>query len=524
MIGHIHFDRSGLPNNISEFLVDRDKISAVLRNRYVKIEGDGKTFIGRVVEGPFYIPEEVGRDSAVAQTTIIKGDQFPVTPNYYALGRIEIFGELVDNRLVATNTRPTPKSKVAELEQKEVSELIGVEGDLYMGKIVGYDQADIYLNSQNKKVLPRNIGIFGTVGSGKTNTAQVIIEEASKAEYAVIVVDVEGEYVGMDNPTKELIEKLKKYKRRPNGLSDFSVYYPCCGDVPLVDGKKRRGARKFDIKFSSVDLYVLFELVQATEPQQRGLSNLVDELEKKKKTAKKKSKAVQFIEGTSFEEHDYTIGEATKTLFSMINDRKIVKATGYALVGKIKQLERLGIFDRDVGEIDVNELLEPGKVSVIDVSSSSDYVKNVVIASILRKIFLRKLEAPDKTPKTLLLIEEAHTFISREARDKMTSTIDMLKIIARRGRKRWLCLGFISQQPSHLPQEIFELCNTRIVHSIKSRGNINAIKDTTGGVIEEIWSAVPALSVGQALAISPQFKHPVLIDVKPCETKREFID
>lgn len=46
------------------------------------------------------------------------------------------------------------------------------------------------MNSQIKKVLPRNVGIFGTVGSGKTNSAQVLIEEASRAGYAVIVLDV----------------------------------------------------------------------------------------------------------------------------------------------------------------------------------------------------------------------------------------------------------------------------------------------------------------------------------------------
>jgi len=524
IIGHIHFDRLGLPNNVTEFLVDQKNTAKVLRHRYVKIISGSKTFIGRIVEGPFYIPEEVSRESAIVQTSILKGDLFPVTPNFYVLARIEILGELVEEKIVSTNTRPLPKSKVQEMTPDEVKKLIGVKGDILLGKLVGYEDVNIMIDSSNKKVLPRNIGIFGTVGSGKTNTAQVLIEECSKVGYAVIVIDVEGEYVGMDRPTKELKEKLKLYGRIPRELKDFKVYYPCNGDIPRVDGKPRKDATKFDIKFSNVDPYVIFEIINASEAQERGLSELIERLNEKLKKKIKKSKAIQFIEGNIWEEYEFTIDDAIQTLFKLINDKKINQSTGYALAAKLKQLKRLGIFDKGIGEIDVSELLKPGRVSVIDVSSSSDHVKNVIIAWILRNVFKRKLEDPKTTPKTLILIEEAHTFVSKESKDKMMATLDMLKIIARRGRKRWLCLGFISQQPSHLPQEIFELCNTRIIHSIKSQNNINAIKTTSGGVIEEVWSSIPSLGVGEALVISPQFKHPIIVDIKPCETKREYID
>ena len=76
-------------------------------------------------------------------------------------------------------------------------------GDLTIGTLAGYPGVDVRLNSNQKKVIPRNIGIFGTVGSGKTNTAQVLIEEVARAGYAVIVFDVEGEYVEMDQPSTE---------------------------------------------------------------------------------------------------------------------------------------------------------------------------------------------------------------------------------------------------------------------------------------------------------------------------------
>jgi DNA helicase HerA-like ATPase len=123
-----------------------------------------------------------------------------------------------------------------------------------------------------------------------------------------------------------------------------------------------------------------------------------------------------------------------------------------------------------------------------------------------------------------VVIEEAHSFISREKSTKMSETIEMLREIARRGRKRWLGLCFISQQPSHLPNEIFELCNTRIVHTIRSHANLNSLKLTAGDVSEEMWNNVPSLGVGQAVVSSPQLRDPIVINVRPCKTRREFVD
>ena len=62
----------------------------------------------------------------------------------------------------------------------------------------------------------------------------------------------------------------------------------------------------------------------------------------------------------------------------------------------------------------------------------------------------------------------------------MHATLQMLRDVARRGRKRWLSLAFVSQQPGHLPPEIFELCNTRIVHTLRSMHNLDVLMSTAG--------------------------------------------
>ncbi|MBA7504055.1 hypothetical protein ES706_02680 [subsurface metagenome] len=526
MLGHVHFDRSGIGNSRTEILVSREKIGDLARNKYVKIinpdntSQPSKEFLGRIVEGPFYSPEEVGRDSALAQTSILKGESFPSVPNYYAVGGIEILGELRNDVVYGTNTRPAPQAYVEELSSDEVKKLLTIDGDILLGSLDGYPDVPVLLRSWDKKVLPRNLGIFGTVGSGKTNTAQAIIEELYKAAYAIIIVDVEGEYVRMDEPTQEekLFGLLKTYNCEPQGLDNFEVFYPVASE------SAREDAKPFTIRIQDLEPLIISELIEAGEAQERRLIDVIEGLKKKTPVAPEHQEPSLRSVLTTKSHVSYTLSNIIRECSVRAEEaRGADRNSFYALMSKLGRLNRTRAFDTEgIEVIDAKHLLEEGKVTVFDVSNCSDIVKNIVIADLLRKIFDEKLAG--NSIKTLVVIEEAHSFISREKSGKMLQTIEMLREIARRGRKRWLGLCFISQQPSHLPNEIFELCNTRIVHTIRSQANLGALKLTTGDITEEMWNNVPSLGIGQAVVDSPQLRDPIVINVRPCKTRREFIE
>ena len=142
---------------------------------------------------------------------------------------------------------------------------------------------------------------------------------------------------------------------------------------------------------------------------------------------------------------------------------------------KLLWLVNSGAFDLpNMHALDPVSMLAPGRVTVIDVSIANDTVKNLATADLLRKVFALKVTKPD-APPTILVIEEAHSFISREKAQTMQATLQMLRNVTRRGRKRWLATAFVSQQPGHLPPEIFELCNTRLVHTLRSMHNLDAL-------------------------------------------------
>lgn len=106
----------------------------------------------------------------------------------------------------------------------------------------------------------------------------------------------------------------------------------------------------------------------------------------------------------------------------------------YALMGTLGALNRTRVFDvKDIETINVNQFLQNGHVTVFDVSDCIERLKNVVIYDLLIKVFDNKLSG--NPVKTIVVIEEAHSFVSRRKSLKMFETIEMLREIARQGGK-----------------------------------------------------------------------------------------
>jgi DNA helicase HerA-like ATPase len=535
-IGYINFDGAPGDNNEVEIIVPHDRLSQLRRGQYVLLSSDatGSTrhYLARIIRGPYYVPDAVSKDSAFARASILQADEVKFRPDYHGVCKAEVLGELPDAdslSVMGSFSRPVPQTAVVPLSPDRIKHLLGLDGDMYLGKLTGYPEVRVHFKSTNKAVLPRNLGVFGTVGSGKTNTSQVLIEEAAQAGFAVIVLDVEGEYVEMDKPSGEaknkpaLRKKMEEYAIEASGLKNLQVFH-CTGTEP-----QRADSKEIGIRFANISPYVLAELLELSDVQHDLFLELYLGLERKAGSKPKKSKGM--VASLGDDETRTSSGVSLADVIGGIEDKLADedtkgKVSWSVLLRKFKRLERYGIFDSDNDLGDYSSLMKPQLVSVFDLSGSQNVViNNVLISDILRGLFQKKVGDKDRRlPPTLVVIEEAHTFVSKDNVKRMEETLDILRDISRRGRKRWLGLCFISQQPSHLPPEIYELCNTKVVHQTTGGKNLNALKDSAGGVNEAIWDEVPVLGQGRCLIISPQFRHPVLCDVRPCKTQRKFTE
>lgn len=536
-LGFVNFDSGVGKNNEVEVRIPFEKLKELSRGKYVIIphDSDGYYYLARITRGPFYTPDAVSRDSAFARASIIQAGDIAFIPDYHGICYCELIGlfQYESSHLSGIQTRPQPKSAVYNLPPEKIQDLLRLKGNMYLGQLSGYEGIRVYLDANSKVVLPRNVGIFGTVGSGKTNSSQVLIEEATAAGWAVIVLDVEGEYISMDKPNSEiehntgLRKKAEKYQITPEGLTNFQVYHPANTD------SKRQDSLEFSIPFGSLSPYELSAIMGMNETQEDRFIDLWDKQvadittnPNKSQPPKNQWKAIeedQFSEEPEYP--DLTIQSLLRKLEQELTIQKGSSKASWLVVKRLlNRLRRFGIFDSTDDLIDPSDLMKAGKVSVLDLSNSyTVQVNNIVIAYLLRKIFDQKIKNSD-LPPTLIIIEEAHTFVSKQNAAKMEALLDRLREITRRGRKRWLGLCFISQQPSHLPEEIFELCNTKIIHQTTGSRNLNALKISGGNVNDAIWDDVPTLGQGRSIIISPQLQHPVMTNMRPCKTDREHTD
>lgn len=202
------------------------------------------------------------------------------------------------------------------------------------------------------------------------------------------------------------------------------------------------------------------------------------------------------------------------------------------LLGRLGRLSRLNVFyDEESGPPPVKypTLLKSGQLSVFDLSDSGySELNNLVIADLLRGIQAAQDEAYEKfekakrdgqsaetPPRVLIVIEEAHEFLSDERIDRTPILFQQVARIAKRGRKRWLGLCFVTQLPAHLPKQVLGLCNSFVLHKLTDPFVVNLLKRQVGGVDDGLWDRLPGLAPGQAVAAFPHLTRPILVSVDP---------
>jgi hypothetical protein len=210
-----------------------------------------------------------------------------------------------------------------------------------------------------------------------------------------------------------------------------------------------------------------------------------------------------------------------------------------ALLGKLWRLQRLKVFFDErsgVKPIDYKQLLKTGHLSVVDLSDSgASELNNLVIADLLRGVqdaqedTYRAYETAkdgqqQAPPRTLIIVEEAHEFLSAERMDKMQHLFEQVARIAKRGRKRWLSLAFVTQLPQHLPRQLFGLVNSYILHKITDPQVVQTLRKTVSGIDEGLWSRLSGLSPGQAIVSLPHMARPLLVSIDPTPAKLRLVD
>jgi uncharacterized protein len=587
-VGVTMFDLPGSSDLTVTVLLGREYLQKAPSQSLVRIKSrkDERNYLGVVTAGPFAEPDGLRADSDILKAVAThRGDYLPP---FHGRVQVTILGEeLKDGELTPPRLRPLPNSPVFVLDDVEAAKVLKCGGDVRLGLAVGHQGVEVGAPAKAKAVFPRHTAILGTTGGGKSTTVAGLVARARAAGMAVVVLDVEGEYTALHEPTdhKPMLAGLRDRGLKPEGVpANAMTVYHLVGRGTANPSHPRR--KEFSLQFARLSPYAVMEILDLSDAQQERFLKAYDiakSLLRDLDIFPEKGKPDQ--ERIALEIDEFERGYPRITLPLLIDivracaqraepkaDKKRakkgddeaeeapafepwcreLKVTGaldhlnkrvhaanppgsvvswHALHGRLSRLNRLKVFFDEtkdgVRPLSYPDLIKPGALSVIDLSDTGfGELNNLSIADVLRGV----QEAQDaaceraeqqKTAPTpvLIVVEEAHEFLSEERVNKTPVLFEQVAKIAKRGRKRWLGLCFVTQLPSHLPKQVLGLCNSFILHKLQDPQVVGLLKRTVGGVDDGLWDRLPNLAAGQAVVSFPHFARPLLVSIDPSQAK-----
>lgn len=564
-IGFTMFDTLQSKDNTVTILLPPERIGLAPSQSLVRIKskteekgGDGRQYLGAVIEGPFAEPNGLRATSNIIVTTTVKGAMF--MPSYHGRVQVQILGEEDDGVLVPPRFRPLPNSPVFALSQEETTEKLNLMGDVPLGLAVGYEDMTVNLPTDRKDVFPRHLGVLGTTGGGKSTTVSRLIGKLSKSGVAVIVFDTEGEYTTITEPTRDntMLKLLERRKLKPEGVHKVNIYH-------LIDRETTNpdytNTKSFCLQFSNLSPHAVIEILDLNEAQEERFlkafdlaKNILKQLKIYPNTDEEEIESLEIDEMETGYPHltldvlydvvqacAHKVGKESGMPYIKTKEFYIQKERFMRIIneennlpghvgswrkvqGRLGWLRRLGIFDNSKTSLpDYDQMTQSGQVTLIDLSDTdSPQINNLVIAEILRGLRLQQDEnykssqlAKEPLRKVVIVIEEAHEFLSSNRIKQMPVLFQQVARIARRGRKRWLGLIFVTQLPQHLPNEVLGLINNYILHKVADSNVINRLKNSIGGVDDGLWNRLPNLAAGQAIVVAESLARPLLVAIDP---------
>jgi len=169
-----------------------------------------------------------------------------------------------------------------------------------------------------------------------------------------------------------------------------------------------------------------------------------------------------------------------------------------------------------------NNQASNGSVTVIDLSLVPAEVVHIITAVIARmtleSLQRYRREHKGKTLPTVLVMEEAHTFIKRYKEDGENQSSEavccqVFEKIAREGRKFGLGMVLSSQRPSELSPTVLSQCNSFLLHRISNDRDQELVHKLVPDNLRGLLRDLPSLPARNAILLGWASELPVLVEM-----------
>ncbi len=399
-------------------------------------------------------------------------------------------------------------------------EKFGRDGTIFLGKhyiTMGRETSlanPVFLDV----VRPHVLLIAGKRGSGKSYTLGVIAEELSKLNAKIkeniccLIFDTLGIFWSMKYANYRDSKLLNSWELKPE-KKEVIVFVP----EKLRDNYEKSGIpvdSGFSIKtrwMNADDWCRLFDIDINSE------------------------KGAIISWGISNAKGNFSLQELAEII---MKNEKFDEDAKKQIVARFETVNNWGIFSKEGIEID--ELLFPGKTSIIDISAYSQFsddkvIKNLVVDIVGRQILKKRMVArkkeelediqqgslfagkSEKEPLVWIMIDEAHEFIPK----KDTLASSGIKTILKEGRQPGISLVMATQQVGKLSSDALSQSDLVLSHRVTSRSDINALNGIMQSYLSKDlvmkFNSLPKLK-GSAVIMDDNNEKMFPIQIRPRES------
>ncbi len=308
-----------------------------------------------------------------------------------------------------------------------------------------------------------------------------MLEELLKKGATVVVLDPHADYV--------FLSRKKDGSKFSDRISVFRTPESTGRYDETQIGKK---INSYEVKFSDLSID---EIARVCEISERW-TNIIKAIQK----------AIEEL-GES-----YNLKDLIRAL-EKSGDPDSLRALNY-----VRRLSKIKVFG--TATTDIEKLLKPKHISVVDLSGLDDRVSDYIAFRILSGIYEKAENRSYKYP-VFIFIEEAHRFIPNK---ESTLSKGIIKRIAAEGRKFGVFLVLITQRPYKIDPDALSQCNSQIIMRMTNPEDQKAVKNSSERMSESLLNDLPGLNVGEAVIVGEVTRAPVMVKIRQRETEEGGAD
>ena len=489
--------------------------AVVERGQLVKVVDRERKFVLRVYD---FKPETLLTPAEIAMLSkkMQDGEKIPIYDRglrLYDTAMAAIVCQVdPDGRVHGPTGVPSLFSDVEPLDRIDLEQLNLDTGDVEIGRVrIGHRAADIRVRLHGSRVIPHHILVCGVTGSGKSNLGKVLaasIMSLSEPRYSLLLFDCESEYFAGSPPNHFGLVHLPEAERRLFYVTT-KVKSQCKLELEFeYNGqlyKRRVLAYPLRIGYSELKPSDFTMTGEFSSPQEELLWLLYRRYGE--------DWLARLLNSTSQELYR-SLGRLAKVNTINVTKRKVRYMLG---TGDIFADGEQGT---ELASAVVSAISE-GRVVLVDIPYATEGEEKLLSAMLARRIFktyesLRKFapERWERLPHVLIMVEEAHRYLSKHALSGGGIRENIFAIISKRGRKYKVGALYITQMPGEIAEAVVRQTLTKIILPLPTRPDYARIIQYSP-YLDEAEQEIKTLDRGEALLVSPpsglRFAIPVKI-------------